>query len=120
MFNRKNKKMLAYLTVLLSFMFMSAAAFGQGAGGASLTGTVTDTADVVIPKVSVTIRNIDTGIENKSTTNNRGQYTLMNLRPGTYTITAIAEGYEPYTSNVRLSVGSRARLDIRKTETEAH
>ena len=58
------------LTVLLS-----ASAFGQSqAANGTIEGTVTDTSSGVLPGVTVTITNIETGAERSVTTNADGFY----------------------------------------------
>ena len=59
------------LVALLSIMLLAATAFGQGAG-ASLTGTIQDASGGVVPGASVTARNVDTGVESRTTSNDRG------------------------------------------------
>jgi len=111
MFNKKHKKLGACLVALLSFMFLTAAAFGQGTG-ASLTGTVQDASGGAVPNASVVARNADTGVETRTTANDRGSYTFPSLPVGTYEISAEAPGFSRVTRNVRLNVGAQARLDL--------
>ena len=63
-------KVEACLPALLSLMLISTTAFGQG-GAASMSGTIQDTSGGVLPGASVVIRNVDTGIETRATTNCR-------------------------------------------------
>ena len=112
MFNRKHIKIEACLVALLSFMFLTTAVFGQGAGS-SLTGTVQDTSGGVVPGATVTVRNVDTGVETKTTSNDRGSYTFPSLQVGTYNITAEAPNFSRGVRNdVRLNVGGSSRLDF--------
>ena len=112
MFNKRRIKIEACLITLLSFMFLSAAVFGQGVG-ASLTGTVQDSSGGVVPGASIIARNVDTGVETRMTSNDRGSYTFPSLQVGTYTITAEASGFSRAARNdVRLNVGGQVRLDF--------
>ena len=52
----------------------------------SLTGTVTDNSGAVIPNVKLTIRNIATGAQYETVTNENGQYNEANLPIGEYVI----------------------------------
>ncbi|MCL2877727.1 MAG: TonB-dependent receptor, partial [Acidobacteria bacterium] len=109
---RKSMKMKACFIALLSFVFLSATAFGQTTG-ASLTGTVQDASGGVVQGATITVRNVDTGVETRATSNERGSYTFPSLQVGTYNMTAEASGFSRATrSDVRLNVGSQARLDI--------
>jgi hypothetical protein len=81
---------------------------------ATVTGIVTDAADAVVPGANVTIRNVETGITRELQSNEEGSYTITNLSPGSYAITAKAEGFRTYQLNgVVLQVGQVMRTDIR-------
>ena len=100
------------LTALLSFMLISATAFGQGTS-ASLGGTIQDSTGGVLPNVSITARNVDTGVETKTTSNNAGVYNFPSLQGGTYSVTAEASGFSrAVIDNVRLTMGAQGRLNI--------
>ena len=102
----------ACLVALLFFVFLSATAFGQG-GSASLTGTILDPSGGLVPNANVTIRNVDTGVETRTTSNNAGIYNFPSLPVGTYELTADASGFSRTTrSDLRLNVGSQARYDV--------
>ena len=112
MFNRKHRNFETCLIVLLSFVFLSATAFGQGAN-ASLTGTVQDSSGRVLPNAAIAVRNVDTGVETRTTSNDRGSYTFPSLQSGIYEISAEASGFSRATrSSVRLSSGVQSRLDF--------
>ena len=97
---------------LLSFMFLSGAVFGQGTG-ATLTGIVADSSGGVLPGATVTARNVDTGVETRTTSNNTGSYTFPSLPVGLYEIVAEASGFSrAVTPNVRLNVGAQSRLNF--------
>jgi len=54
---------------------------------ATLRGTVHDAAGAVIPGATVTVRNNGTGITHTTTTNNTGDYVVLQLPPANYTVT---------------------------------
>ncbi|MCL2877904.1 MAG: TonB-dependent receptor [Acidobacteria bacterium] len=92
--------------MLLSFMLLSVAAFGQSIGG-----TVRDSSQAVLPGAEVTARNDGTGIENRTTVNNSGVYNFPSLPTGTYTVTVDAPGFQRVIrTEVRLGVGSQLNL----------
>jgi len=100
------------LIALLSFMLLSSLAFGQGAS-ASLSGTITDASRAVIPGATVTARNIDTGIESRTTSNSSGIYNFASLQVGVYNVTVEATGFvRAVRTDLRLTVGSQASLSI--------
>jgi len=55
---------------------------------ATVTGEVTDTSQAAMPGVTITIRNTDTGIARTVQSNAEGYYTITNLAPGPYELTA--------------------------------
>ena len=112
MFNKKHKKLGACLVALLSFMFLTAAAFGQGTS-ASLSGTVQDVSGGVLTGATIIARNVDTGVETRTTSNNAGVYTFPSLQIGTYSIVAEVSGFSRAVVNdVRLGLGSQTRLNL--------
>ncbi len=66
-----------------------------GVGG-SISGTVMDTSGAVIPKATVKATNIDTGIQQISTTDVKGFYSFPNLPVGHYALEVDSPGLNPY------------------------
>src|SRR5687767_12233279 len=80
---------------------------------AQITGTVSDGSGAVIPSVSVTVVNEDTGIKWESTTNESGLYIVPLLQPGRYRISAQQQGFRGTTrSGVRLEVAQTATVNF--------
>ena len=76
--------------------------WGQGAVG-TLNGTVLDSAGAVVPGAAVVVTNMETRVENKTTTTSAGAYTLPYLPQGTYAIRVTMTGFRTATaSNVIL------------------
>jgi hypothetical protein len=110
--------------LFLTLSFASApVAFSQGAGSASLTGTVEDQGGLVIADASVVIKNMDTGIERTLNTNDQGLFTAPLLQPGTYEIRVTKAGFaEVIRKDIHLAVGQTLAVDFRlpiKTATES-
>ena len=57
-------------------------------------GVVRDPSGAVVPNVSVTVRDVGTGIERKATTAGDGGFVFPNLFAGTYKVTASAAGFD--------------------------
>ena len=111
MFNKKHR-VAACLTTLLLLVFLPATTFGQGTG-ASLTGTVQDASGGVVQGATIIVRNVDTGVETRATSSDRGNYTFPSLQVGTYAMTAEAPGFNRATrDNIRLNVGAQSSLNI--------
>jgi hypothetical protein len=73
------------------------AAFGQSDYG-SLSGFAKDPSGASIPRAKITVRNEGTGEEHVVTTNESGYYTITNLTPGFYAVTAEASGFKKFSS----------------------
>ena len=98
----------AMLGVVL--LIASSHAFAQEA---TIVGTVTDPSGSVLPAVTITITNTDTGKVTTFATNDAGQYVAPDLAIGHYTIKAEASGFSSAVKEgVVLNVGDRDRLDF--------
>src|ERR1700730_7012188 len=65
-------------------------------GNASLGGTVSDQSGGVVADAELTLVNTAKGIEAKSTSNERGEYTFRNLTPGNYDLRISKAGFEQH------------------------
>jgi len=93
----------------LSFL-LAAGLLGQVT---SLTGTVTDPSGAVIPNAAITIVNTQTGAQRSTTSDNQGRYTLDQLTPGSYKLTAKATGFtDVEISSIELLVNQPATVPI--------
>src|ERR1700676_1607237 len=80
------------LAVLALGMLTSIRVYAQ-VSGATIIGTVSDASGAIIPKAQVSIKNSATGELRTVTTNAAGLYTVPNLLPGGYDVTATAPGF---------------------------
>jgi carboxypeptidase family protein/TonB-dependent receptor-like protein len=89
--------------------------FAQSDNG-SISGFIHDPSGAVVPNATVTVQDQATGNERKATTNESGYYTVTNLRPTLYKITAEAAGFKRYeTSNNKLDSNSSLSVDATLT-----
>lgn len=58
-----------------------------------ITGVVTDAAKAVVPKATIKATNESTGVAYAATSNSVGEYRLVNLPPGKYTLEVEAAGF---------------------------
>jgi Carboxypeptidase regulatory-like domain len=79
--------------------------FAQNATG-SITGTVTDPNNAVIPNATVTVTNTATGAARKVTTRNEGNYSVENLFPGEYEVKVEAQGFTTQIMELTVQVGN--------------
>lgn len=86
--------------------------YAQG-GTATLSGTVTDQNDAVVPGVNVAVISITQGFTRAAITNREGIYVVPLLPPGTYTVKAEREGFATAeVPDVILNVNDQKTLNI--------
>ena len=82
------------LVLPLLLAFGTGVCVGQSTNAGDIRGTVTDSTGALIPDVTVTVLNVDTGISKDYTTNQSGLYDTDSIVTGRYTITFKKEGFE--------------------------
>ncbi len=109
----------------LSFALVAVIAiFGAGQTnaqvvGATLSGTVMDSAGAAIPNAQVSVKNVATGTTREVTTDSAGFYTVPNLIPGNYEVSYSAKGFKTNVSTgVILTVGAQQVLNSSMTVGE--
>jgi hypothetical protein len=101
---------------MLTLALAALAGFAQIAPTSSLEGTVTDQSGSVVPNVSVTLRNLETGLERHAATSDLGKYIFNAVPVGLYSLQAEAQGFQSFRqSGIRLNVNTPATVDIRLT-----
>ncbi len=80
------------LFVLCLWLVPGATAQTGGEGG--IQGTVSDPTGAAIPNATVTATNNANGTSEKRQTTSAGLYTISPILPGTYTVTATAQGFD--------------------------
>ncbi len=98
--------------VCSALVLLSAASAAAQVERASLTGTVKDQSDAVIPGATVTARNVATDVPSTSVTDTQGAYTIAALIPGEYIVEVELQGFRKTSKRVALDTGQRARLDF--------
>ncbi len=102
---------LRFLFVLcVALIGFSASTFPQQA---TIVGTVTDPSGAVVPNVTVTLTNTETGATHVIPTNDAGQYVAVDLQIGHYKVKAEAKGFKvAEQKDIVLTVGDRVRADF--------
>ena len=101
----------ASFVALFIFLCLSGVAWAQTS--ASLSGTVTDQAGATLTFVSVTIKNVDTGVTRTVATDRQGRYQALGLPPGRFDIRAAKQGFADLTrAGITLTAGQDATLDL--------
>jgi hypothetical protein len=98
--------------VLTLWFLASIPVYSQEVGG-SLSGTVTDASGAALPKATVSITNVATGVTTNVVTNAQGIYNAPNLLPGNYQVTVSALGFGTTVhGGVILTVGAQQVLNV--------
>src|SRR6185503_9242220 len=80
---------------------------------ATLGGTVGDSSGALIPGVTITARNIDTGIITTVLSNETGAYQFAALQPGKYRVSAELPGFRTHSyDDVTLGLTQQVRLNF--------
>src|SRR5215471_13038298 len=104
------KRLIAAVSFLLLIVFTNS--FAQTTN-ATLGGTVSDATGALIPGVTVTATNTQTGIVTSVVTNETGAYQFASLQTGVYKVTSELPGFQMQTYNtVTLGVGQQVRLNF--------
>src|SRR5216684_8495571 len=98
-------KNLRFSFVAFLVLTISAIAFGQGTVTGAIGGVVTNPNKEVVTGASVTVKNAGTNKEDAATTDDQGRFRIVNLEPGTYSVTINATGFSAFTQNVIVEVG---------------
>lgn len=114
--NLKHRFSAGAFGALLMTVALFAACFGCITANAqilygSLSGTVTDKTGAVLPNVPVTVTNQGTGAVRATTTNGLGDYLILDVLPGAYTVSVPAKGNFAG-SNIQIGVNRQVRVDI--------
>lgn len=109
---RNNAKIRLIAAAVLPFLLLAAQVFGQSANS-SLSGTVLDASQAVLPGATVTATNQETGVTATTLTNDAGNYTFPSLQPGLYKVTVEMPSFQTQTkTDVKLGVAGQARLNF--------
>jgi hypothetical protein len=118
------RKILSYaFASLLAIALCAFSAMAQSTTSGAIGVAVTDPQGAVVPNATVTARNSETNKEDTATTDGEGRARIVNLAPGTYTVTVTAQGFGNYTKEkVVVEVGTvnpiEAQLAITETVTQ--
>jgi hypothetical protein len=130
-----------FLAVFAFFVVATPLIHAQGVGNsASITGTVLDPTGALIPKATVEIHNVVSGLDRSTTTDNMGNFSFVNVPYNPYHLSVNASGFSPYgqdvdvrssvTVNLKVSLSlagqtstltvEAAGADLIETESTAH
>jgi hypothetical protein len=135
----------ARFAAVFAFLFLLTCALSplglaQTATTGTVIGTVTDPSNAAVSSATVVLRNKATNIEVNQPTNGAGQYTFVNVVPGSYIVSVKKEGFrtstvteltvevaKSYTVDVKLELGqvsesvtvsTEARVELQTTDAQ--
>jgi hypothetical protein len=106
----------AFLLITLITLVALTPERAWGQTTATLAGRVVDTAGGLLPGVTVTARQTETGLQRTTVSNPQGRYTIPALPPGPYEIRAELAGFRPLLrSGVTLTIAETVVVDLTMT-----
>jgi hypothetical protein len=103
--------LLAVYIVLLAGSLDHLAA--QGETTSAIVGAVVDPSGAALPGSTVSIVNAETGSRRSAVTDESGRFSFPQLKPGTYSVKAEAQGFEPQTNaNVFSGLGQKRMVNF--------
>src|SRR5882757_3532165 len=99
-------KWLGYAAIGLVWVVSVGYSLAQNTNSGDIRGTVTDTSGAVLPDVTVTVLNVETGVSKELKTNSNGIYDTSSIVLGTYTVTFTKDGFSQFVhSSITVDVG---------------
>ncbi len=111
---RKVAQAVAGVGLVLILAFNARMLRAQGAN-ATLSGTVTDSLGKAIANANVSVKNLATGQSSETQTDSSGSYTVANLPPGDYEVSASADGLGAAVAKATLTAGGQQTLSLTLT-----
>lgn len=103
------------LLVVTFFLIFSSAglAFAQAVDRQQITGTVTDPTGAAVPQADIVVTNEATGISRSVKSNADGNFTVLNIPVGVYTITTTVNGFKKSVlAGVNVDIGGKPDVPV--------
>src|SRR6185503_5990835 len=98
--------------IALCVMAIASVAYAQTTS--TFNGRVLDQGDAVLPGVTITATNTNTGVVRTTVTNAEGGYLMPGLEPGTYSVKTELAGFQPSERrSVTLAINATLTLDFK-------
>jgi len=111
MCERVSKLLLPALALVLASL-LAIPATAQTEISGDVSGTVTDPSGAVLPGAKVDLKNNATGAAQTATTNPAGVYRFSLLPPGSYTVSATAQGFQGTSQRITVAVGQASAANL--------
>ena len=104
--------MIKHLVVVTVLVLVSSVPLrGQVGTQGSILGTVVDSSKAVLPGATVTVTNLDTGLVQTATSDAAGNFEILALPIGAYSVTVSMTGFKTWQlARLVLTVGERSRV----------
>src|SRR3954470_23439724 len=107
------KRVWSFVFSVFFLLLASASAFAQAGATAQISGVVKDASGGVLPGVTVTATQTDTGLKRDATTEVDGSYSILNLPPGPYQLDATLQGFRTFQQKgITLQVGASPVINV--------
>jgi hypothetical protein len=107
------KLIMGTLALLVIALVMAPSLIGQSLVSGDLTGTVTDPTGAVVSGATVTLKSDATGATRTATTDGSGAYRFSLIQPGSYTVSANAQGFSNAQATTTVSAGQATVADVK-------
>lgn len=108
-----NRLMTGTLALLVIALLMAPSLVAQSLVSGDLTGTITDPSGAVVPGATVTLKNSANGQTHTTTSNSRGAYRFALVPPGSYVVSATAQGFSKAETTAQINVGLATVADVK-------
>src|SRR5665213_3269084 len=95
MVNTRLTRIYAVVGCLAVLAQLTDQASAQGETTSAIVGTVIDPSEAALPGATVTITGTETGSKRSAKTDDAGRFDFPQLKPGSYSVSVEAEGFEP-------------------------
>jgi len=104
-------RIFAFLGLCLGGFLLTVPLLGQ-TGQGTVTGTVTDLSQAIVPNANVTLTHVETGVTTKGQSSDVGIYYFGAVPIGPYKITVEKGGFETWVGTFTLAVGQNAVVNV--------
>ena len=103
----------ALLTSVLCLIAFAANPLSAQIDTGGVTGTVTDPSGAIVPNVTITLTNDETGVVLSTKSTSTGTYSLSAIRPGSYTLRAELAGFQAFVDRgLQIHVQNTLTVDV--------
>jgi hypothetical protein len=114
-FNFRRSVLFSITAILLAVLTLGAApALAQGTTSGTITGTVVDPTGAAIPGATIKITDASTKETRSAVSSAGGQYVLVDVPPGNYSMTAVKDGFsQDQIKSIIVSVGTQTTANFK-------